>query len=133
MATVQAAGHAQTRGPEDQPQIRPHARILMGEHHDLHAVIWHAFIQPLVRGHHGLPETLAAAADCKSAAAIGGIIKDRFQRGGDPSQEKLRELMIVDCIRIRRVGDPEIALGSQVSRIRYFCCYVDCERLMMWI
>jgi hypothetical protein len=52
-------GHPQAGGPEDEGQVRPDARVLVGEHDDLHAVVRHVGGEVAVGVDHAFAEVCA--------------------------------------------------------------------------
>jgi hypothetical protein len=61
------AGDAKARGPEDRAEVGPDAGVLMGEHHDLEAVVRHVFRHRRIGGDHVAVEFFVLALDRETA------------------------------------------------------------------
>ena len=103
---VPGGGDAQAGGPQNRAEIGPDAGILMGEHHHLHAVVRHVPGHGGVGGHHVAAECFVLALDGEIAPRVPGpLVEGRRRILAQPGDEELGDLVIVDCIRVRRVGD----------------------------
>ena len=116
--------HSQSRSPEDQRQIRPDTRVLVGEHDDLQAVVRHVRCQVPVTIHHAPAEALVRAGHGEGAAGVSIPVSEKpRQRPAHPGQEKLRQFVVVDRVRCCRSVCP---ITSSIMGIRpYFCANAD--------
>jgi hypothetical protein len=68
--------------------------------------------------YHALTEAFVRASDSESALAVSVPVgKQPLEMLFIPGKEKFREFMVVDCISIRRICDPNITQRIHVSSI----------------
>ena len=114
-----SGGGFESSGPEDHAEVGPDRRVLVGEHHHLHAVLGHVLCQVLVDFHHRASEVVAIASHREFGAAIG----NPFGKGLGklfviPREEKVGEFVVVDRVGVGRIGDPKVAGILNVTSIR---------------
>ena len=105
--------------PKNHAKISPDCWILVGEHHQLHAIVWHVPSEVLVDLHHRTAEVFAIAAYRKFSSGIG----DPFWKGFGqllviPRKEEVPKFVVIDCISIGRISDPEVTGFAKISSVR---------------
>jgi hypothetical protein len=69
---VPGGGNSQAGGPEDRAEIGPDAGVLMGEHHDLQAIVGHVLCHGGIGGHHVAAKMFILAFDREIALSVPG-------------------------------------------------------------
>ena len=111
----QAAVTRKPGRPEDGAEVGPDAGILVGEHHHLQAVVRHVPGHGGVGGHHVAAELLVLAFDGEIAVRVPGpLVEGRRRVLAQPSYEELGDFMVVDRVRIRRIGDENICTAISI-------------------
>jgi hypothetical protein len=115
---VHAAVALSPCSPEDHAEVGPDRRVLVGEHDHLHAVVRHVPGEVLVNLDHGTAEVFAIAAHSQFRAGIGRPLWEDFsQLLVVPGKKEVAKFVVVNCIGIGRVGDPEIAGFAEIAGI----------------
>src|SRR5262249_6830372 len=84
--------------------------ILVREHYNLHSVVGHVSGEISITLDHRMAKRLVSALNRQGPPTIGEpILEKSFDSLTMPCQEELAQLMIIDCVRIWRIGDPVIA------------------------
>ena len=111
-------GGLESGGPEDHAEVGPDRRVLVGEHDHLQAVVRHVAGEVAVDLHHGTAEVLAIAAHGQFGAGIGRPFGEGLgQLLVIPREEEVAEFVVVDCIGVGWIGDPEVAGFAKVTGI----------------
>ncbi|WP_205624733.1 hypothetical protein [Vulgatibacter incomptus] len=93
----------------------------MGEHDELHPVVWHMAGKVGVNLNHALFEVLAFAAHCKLSASVWEPIRESTPDVlSVPSKEEVSQFVVLDRIRVWGVSYPEIAFSIHISGVADF-------------
>lgn len=112
-------GYPQSRSPENERQIRPYRGILMREHDDLEAVVGHVFGEIAIAVDHAAPEVGVSALHGQSSLAVRvPMWKQRREQPSVPCQKHLGEFVIVYCVCVWWVRNPQVRIESLSTRVR---------------
>src|SRR5690348_17548979 len=91
----------------------------MREQDHLQSVVRRVAGEVPVDVHHGAAELLTIASDGELCARISSPFwKGLGKRFLVPRKEKITELVIVDCVCVRWIGNPNVIRFVQVARVR---------------
>ena len=91
----------------------------MREHYDLQPALGHPRCKIAIAVHHGATKRTTGALNCERALAVRVPVREVSGQGLlVPSEEELGQLMIVDCIRIGWVRNPDVGSIFDGTNIR---------------
>ena len=114
-------GNLESRCPENHAEVGPDPCILVGKHDHLQTVVRHVRGEIGVDVHHAVLELFVRALYCQGRPAVGiPIGEEAWKVLFVPGEKKVCELVVVDGIRVGRIGDPQVGRvvdGAGVGRL----------------
>src|ERR1041385_459463 len=87
----------------------------MCEHDDLHAIVHHALGHAPIGGNHTAAKCLVFSLDCEGSATVPDPLRECGRRVlAQPRYEELEDLLILDGVSVRRIGDEDVVYGVKV-------------------